>query len=172
MKQDYVLRPLNGASEGIGFSAHARNQISVREEAAVSVSILRRDPSGFATILFGDKVVTGFVSASGGELILTLDGHTESFSLRPAALDAMHQGLLQSKQHTGPIEVKSPIPGTIKSVLVEVNAVVEAGQTLAILEAMKMENEIRAPHAGTVEKMCISAGQNVASGALLFTIKC
>jgi len=172
VKHEYVLRPIEKTSGGeIRFGLGALKQIQTGEDATHTVSILRRDENGFATILFGERVVCGFIDPKNGEITLTLDGRPETFSLRPAALDAMRQGLLQSKKHSGPIDIKSPIPGTIKALMIEVNATVAAGQTLGILEAMKMENEIRAPHAGVVERICVTSGQNVAAGALLFTIK-
>jgi biotin carboxyl carrier protein len=171
MKQDFVLRPTDGTSAEMHFTLRSRNQIQTRDDAAISVSILRRDDNGFITVLFGEKIVSGFVDKHNGSVTLTVDGRPQTFSLQPAALDAMRQGLLHANKHSGPMEIRSPIPGTLKALMVEVGATVEAGQTLAILEAMKMENEIRAPHTGIVEKISAGAGQNVASGALLFTLK-
>ena len=57
--------------------------------------------------------------------------------------------------------VKSPIPGRIKAVFVQVDDRVEAGQPLLILEAMKMENEIHAPKSGVVSQISVRPGQDV-----------
>ena len=171
MMQEYVLRPVEDKPGEIRFALRWHGQVQTHGAEPVALAILRRDENGFATVLFGERVVCGFIESRNGDVTLTLDGRPETFSLRPAALDAMREGLLHAKAPGGPIDVKSPIPGLIKAVLVDANAPVEAGQTLAILEAMKMENEIRSPHAGVVEKVCTSAGQNVAAGALLFSIK-
>ena len=57
--------------------------------------------------------------------------------------------------------VKPPMPGKIVSVAVQEGAPVEAGTVLLILEAMKMQNEITAPAAGTVKKIHVKPGQNV-----------
>lgn len=66
--------------------------------------------------------------------------------------------------------VKSPIPGRIKAVFVQLGDEVEAGAPLLILEAMKMENEIRAPRAGTVTQLNAAAGQNVKLNEVLVEI--
>lgn len=67
--------------------------------------------------------------------------------------------------------VKSPLPGLIQAVQVKEGDSVKAGQCLAILEAMKMENEIAAVIDGTVEKLHVSKGQNVLEGDILVTIR-
>jgi biotin carboxyl carrier protein len=57
--------------------------------------------------------------------------------------------------------VKAPIPGLITRVLISAGDQVEAGQPILVLEAMKMENEIRAPRAGIVSRLDIAQGQGV-----------
>lgn len=67
-------------------------------------------------------------------------------------------------------QVTCPMPGNILAVNVNVGDHVEEGQVLMILEAMKMENEIMAPCAGTVSSVAVTKGATVESGALLVTI--
>lgn len=70
----------------------------------------------------------------------------------------------------GSLKVNSPMPGTILGVKVTVGEKVEKGQTLLILEAMKMENEIAAPEAGTVSSINVETGMSVESGQLLASL--
>lgn len=70
----------------------------------------------------------------------------------------------------GNIKVSAPMPGTILGVKVAVGDTVEKGQTLCILEAMKMENEIAAPEAGTVSSINVETGASVESGQLLVSL--
>jgi biotin carboxyl carrier protein len=63
--------------------------------------------------------------------------------------------------------VKAPIPGLVTRILAEAGEKVQAGQTLLILEAMKMENEIRAPFDGVLRSIPVSAGQTVARNQVL-----
>ena len=62
---------------------------------------------------------------------------------------------------TGDGRVKAPIPGQITQVMVSEGEEVELGQPLLVLEAMKMENEIRAPRSGRVKELKILPGQRV-----------
>ena len=68
-------------------------------------------------------------------------------------------------------QVTSPMPGTILDVKVSQGAAVKKGDVLMILEAMKMENEIRCPRDGTVASVNASKGATVESGTLLCVIQ-
>lgn len=66
--------------------------------------------------------------------------------------------------------VTSPLPGVIIAIKVNVGDVVKAGQEVAVLEAMKMENSIEATHDGTVTAINVSKGDSVLEGAPVVTI--
>lgn len=66
--------------------------------------------------------------------------------------------------------VTSPLPGVIIAVKVNVGDTVKAGQELAVLEAMKMENSIEATHDGTVTAIHVSKGDSVLEGASIVSI--
>jgi acetyl-CoA/propionyl-CoA carboxylase biotin carboxyl carrier protein len=63
--------------------------------------------------------------------------------------------------------IVSPMQGTVLSVAVADGDTVEAGQVLCIVEAMKMENEVRAPHRGVVAQLSVAAGEPVAAGQVI-----
>lgn len=65
----------------------------------------------------------------------------------------------------------APMPGLVVRVLVEPGQMVSAGQGLVVLEAMKMENELKASIAGTVTQIAVNPGQAVEKGALLVTLE-
>lgn len=67
-------------------------------------------------------------------------------------------------------KVVAPMPGNILDVKVKAGDSVKEGDTLMILEAMKMENEILAPCAGTVNSVNVKKGDTVESGSLLATV--
>ncbi|MDP2746733.1 acetyl/propionyl/methylcrotonyl-CoA carboxylase subunit alpha [Pseudomonas sp.] len=74
-----------------------------------------------------------------------------------------------SHQHHGGLT--APMNGSIVRVLVEAGQPVEAGTALVVLEAMKMEHSIRAPHAGTVKALYCSEGEMVSEGAVLVELE-
>ena len=66
--------------------------------------------------------------------------------------------------------VKAPLPGTISPVNVKVGDKVNVGDTVVVLEAMKMQNNIEAENSGTVTSILVNQGDSVMEGATLITI--
>lgn len=71
----------------------------------------------------------------------------------------------------GAYQVKAPLPGTVLSIAVKVGDVVSASDTVAVLEAMKMENAIRAGRDGKVSAVNVSAGDAVLEGTAIVTLE-
>jgi len=68
------------------------------------------------------------------------------------------------------ISVKAPMPGTMVSFSVSVGDTVSEGQIVAVLEAMKMENEIASPASGKVKSIHVEKGSSVAEGQVILQI--
>jgi pyruvate carboxylase subunit B len=68
-------------------------------------------------------------------------------------------------------DVQAPMPGLVVNVLVQPGDIVTQNQTVAVLEAMKMENDLPAPTAGTVKEVRINKGQTVDQGEVLIVIE-
>ena len=86
-----------------------------------------------------------------------------------ALLMAQRSGGMASD--SGEINIKSPMPGLIVTVRVEVGQVVKGGDTVVILESMKMQNELKAIRDGTVTYVNVQAGQSVEQNKVLITIQ-
>jgi biotin carboxyl carrier protein len=71
---------------------------------------------------------------------------------------------------TGPQRVLAPMPGKVVRVLVAAGDQVEAGSGLVVVEAMKMQNEIRAPKSGRIERVLVAEGQVVRTQEALMII--
>lgn len=69
-----------------------------------------------------------------------------------------------------PLEIRAIIPGRVAAIAVAVGDTVTAGQPLLVVEAMKMQNELRAARAGTVRQVAASAGATVEVGDLLVVL--
>lgn len=94
----------------------------------------------------------------------------QSKSPQRPVLSSTQTAAPKAKSNT-PGAVIAPIPGIIVDILVKVGQNVTAGQNLAVLEAMKMENNITAHAAGTVKSIDVKKGQEVAAGIQLLTIQ-
>lgn len=66
--------------------------------------------------------------------------------------------------------MNAPLPGVVTKVLVSAGQAVKKGDTVVVLEAMKMENNITAECDGTVTGICVAAGDSVLEGTTLLTI--
>ena len=73
--------------------------------------------------------------------------------------------------HHGPTEVRAIIPGRVVAVAVVAGEAVMTGQRLLAVEAMKMENELRAPRDGTIDRVVVAVGQTVELGDPLVVIR-
>jgi biotin carboxyl carrier protein len=71
----------------------------------------------------------------------------------------------------GPRKLVAPMPGKIVRVLAPENSAVEAGQGVLVVEAMKMQNEIKSPKKGVVRKMVATEGANVNAGDVLAVVE-
>lgn len=71
---------------------------------------------------------------------------------------------------SGLIQIKAPMPGLIVAVKVEPGQEVKAGQTVVILESMKMQNELKSPRDGVIDQVNVSGGQTVEQNKVLVTI--
>jgi biotin carboxyl carrier protein len=77
----------------------------------------------------------------------------------------------QAVAHEGPLDVLAPMPGKIVSVLVERDQEVAQDQGLVVIEAMKMQNELRAPRAGRITQVHVKEGTGIESGARLLRLE-
>ena len=71
----------------------------------------------------------------------------------------------------GETVIKSPMPGVVIDVQVSPGDTVQAGQTLVVVESMKMHNEFQAPREGTVSAVRVEAGAKVAQNTIMVTLK-
>ena len=109
-------------------------------------AVVERREGGYRVVLRGQAIEVSLVEASRG-------------------------AVAPRKAAGGPSRVQAPMPGTLVRVLVRAGEDVGAGQGLVVMEAMKMENEIRAPRAGRVKEAPVREGQAVETGALLVLLE-
>lgn len=104
---------------------------------------------------------------------VVVDGWRFAVSVVPERLARLRERASSGREEGalgGRIELRAVIPGRLVAVSVAVGDHVEAGQQVLVIEAMKMQNEVRAPHAGVVERIDVAPGQTLELGALLLVI--
>jgi biotin carboxyl carrier protein len=99
---------------------------------------------------------------------VVIRGHRYEFSLEdPRSLRSRRAG---AGAADGPRTLHSPMPGRVIRILLPQGSEVAAQQGVLVVEAMKMQNELKSPKAGVVTKMLVSEGDTVAAGQPLATI--
>jgi biotin carboxyl carrier protein len=143
-------------------------------------------------VRFGDEILEVDLSAVSGEPLYSLLINGESFEGYVYPDEAVWQVHLLGQFYQIRVEderekrlrlagesadrpgaefiLKSPMPGLVIAVEVEENQPVQKGQVLIILESMKMQNELRAPHAGTVTRLRVKAGESVQQKQILLNL--
>ena len=104
---------------------------------------------------------------------VVIDGWRVQVGIEPAARAALRDRATRGRAHvgqSGPTNVHAIIPGVVVSVSVAPGDAVAAGQQLLVVEAMKMQNELRAPRDGTIEQVAVGAGATIDVGDLLVVL--
>ncbi len=123
---------------------------------------------GVYSVLLGAKSVTINLSKAEGQYEAVSDGRRLFLTIADKRDRADKQ---RSDAGSGPVEVRAQMPGKIVSLLVVPGQKVEAGQSLLVIEAMKMQNELKSPKAGTVSKLLVSEGETVRANHRLVVIE-
>ena len=144
-------------------------QVRVDGEA-VAVDLSQIGVPELYSILLNGYSYEVLVEEQRQEYAVTLAGqqfHVQVEDERSRRLNAGRKGPLIPK---GELVVKAPIPGLVVKVLVQAGDDIPEDHPLVILEAMKMENEIRSLRAGVVRSVDVSTGQRVEQGAALLVL--
>ena len=125
------------------------------------------DGTAFSMIVDG-RLADVIVERAKANVVVQLFGHrieVEVEDERQRAASAVAGARTSGKQ-----EILAPMPGSVVELLVSVGDKVDEGQTLLVLEAMKMQNPIQSEVAGVVTKVCVSKGTAVAGDAVLIEL--
>jgi len=106
-----------------------------------------------------------------GDFDVHLDGLTIPVQIRPAGSFGRQKREGPAAHAAGPQRIMAPMPGKVVRVLVKPGDDVKARQGLVVVEAMKMENELRAARDGRVRDVAVAEGQSVDAGAVLLVVE-
>ena len=122
-------------------------------------------PHTISVLLGGRAYEVHVTPALDGTVKLQSGAHEFTAGIQdPRAWRGRKQGAMEAE---GRQPIVAPMPGKVIRLLVSAGDEVEAGQGLVVVEAMKMQNEIRSPKRGKVERVVATEGQNVNAGEVL-----
>lgn len=156
------------------------------------LEVLARDDGRFDVRMHDGRLLTADLVPVGGESLFSLIVGCESFEIcivqseeafRVAVRGVDFAMRVESEQErnarlvdgqskaAGPVVLRSVMPGRVVRVMLREGEAVDSGSSILILEAMKMENEIRSPIRGIVRKLYAGPGQTVGNGEMLAVIE-
>src|SRR6202171_5552183 len=165
MKCEVVL---NGTRRIVEIEREAKRWRISLDGEIIDADAIEIAPNIFSILLNGNSHEVRITPTSSGALTLQT-GHQELTAQvsDPRAWRGRRHGALEAE---GRQQILAPMPGKIVRVRVQEGEKVEAGQGLLVVEAMKMQNEIRSPKNGTVERLLAEEGQTVTAGKLLAVV--
>lgn len=155
---DQTAQTIALTKTGLGYTA----QINGETHTVATVQVAS---DGALTFSLAGQTYVAYVASEGPRRWVWVNGQTYVLQVPDTKKKAKRGGA------SGHDTLTAQMPGLVRSVAVSVDEIVERGQTLLVLEAMKMEIRIAAPHAGKVAQVCVAAGQAVERGQLLVDIE-
>jgi biotin carboxyl carrier protein len=140
------------------------------ESTAIDLDWSTPEPGVYSLIIEGHSYDVHVDEDSADEE--QLEVHLLSHALSLRASDARKRRVAKNADGPdGPVQVTAPMPGRVVKLLAPEGTAVTRGDGIIVLEAMKMENELKAPRDGVVASVRVEEGQGVEGGALLATIE-
>ncbi|MDQ2711831.1 MAG: acetyl-CoA carboxylase biotin carboxyl carrier protein subunit [Acidobacteriota bacterium] len=147
-----------------GFTAYALQGLVTAEGKA---SVAEITPGVFS-VLLGKRSYTVHLARTSEGLEVWAAGRRRSVSIA----DVRDSSAKRKKSTvTGPTEIQAQMPGKVLKLLVEPGAIVETGQGLIVVEAMKMQNEMKSPRDGRVSKIYAVEGRTVVAAEKLMVVE-
>lgn len=142
------------------------------KDERMPVELHRHPDSDLYTLEIGNRRETIWMARRNGRLQIHWNGRTHDVDVQAARVHALRRRLREQGPSTGAdIPVEAVMPGIVTRILVEEGQTVEAEAGLLVVDAMKMENEIRAPAGGTIGEIAVEPGQEVKRGQRLCVIR-
>src|ERR1043165_4894856 len=147
----------NSRSFPIDLTPQGKSYRATIGDETVEVETVRAEAErGKLELLINGEHVVAYVSADGAKRWVTINGQTEVLTKASGV-----QSRAKSSGSDQKSKLAAPMPGVVRSVNVEQGEAVSKGQTLMVLEAMKMEIRIHAPRECVIQKLLVKQGETV-----------
>lgn len=164
---DFIVS-VNDKKLKIGFTKNDKLEIN---KSKYEYSLLHINSNTYLLKVGNESFLISLKTGENSKYSVTINGQVFE-TLVLTVLEDKASSLINAKafKHSKVI-VKAPMPGMIIKIKKKAGKKINPGESVLILEAMKMENDIRSPIAGTIENMKVNEGKTVEKGAELFIIK-
>jgi len=154
---------LNFSDTSLDVSSNGKSFTLTLDDKTIRAEVLHSE-HGKLDLLIDGKRVAAYVSSDNAKRWVTVNGRTFVLTKSSGALRDGHG------HHHAAGELTAPMPGQVRAVNVSEGDAVTKGQTLLVIEAMKMEIRVQAPVAGVVKKLFVEQGQTVEREQILVEI--
>lgn len=137
----------------------------------VEVDLVRSGAAELYSVLFGGRSYEMLVAADRFTYTINVRGEQLQVQVQDERARRLNRARRLPTLPEGELAIVAPIPGLIVKVLVKEGDAIEEDQPVLLLEAMKMENELRSMRSGTVKSIPVSAGQRVEQNAVLVILE-
>ena len=162
-EREIAVEKLDGARVRVTHGGRERVYEAVRVAKNARASTWSLVPEG------GGRQAVVDVDGAAPDLTVTVDN--KSVPIKVTSARAKVAGRAVPPPKSGPSAVQSPMPGKVVKVLVAVGDEVKSGQGVVVVEAMKMENELKSPKDGKIKAVAVKEGQAVEAGQSLVTLE-
>ncbi|HZE68581.1 MAG TPA: biotin/lipoyl-containing protein [Pyrinomonadaceae bacterium] len=163
-----LIAELAGTEHGLIIKIEQQKVFAEIHGRNYEVEIRERNENHYL-LLEGTRVFDCRVEQTREKFTVHLDRNEYSIRIiDPKRLSSAQSG---SRHDHGAVEIIAPMPGKVVRVLVEAGAAVKAGSSILVVEAMKMQNELKTPKTGTVVSVNAEPGATVNAGDVLAVIE-
>ena len=138
--------------------------VAIDDGEPIAFEVVAAELPGLVTFFVGGTPHRAYVARRGGAFEVTIG--ERRFVVEPAGA-ALRGRRVVGGADDQPGQITAPLAGVVVALRVELGDVLEAGTTVLVLEAMKMQNEVQIPRDGTITAIHVAAGDNVDKAALL-----
>ena len=156
-------------NRSFGIETGKEGKITIEGQSHV-VDMRRIEPLSLYSLLVDNLSHEVFIEQRDGTYSVILQGKLYSVQVQDERTWKQAQAVPTPSTGGGEIQINAPLPGLVMEAGVVTGQEVRAGETLLVLESMKMENHIHAPHDGVIEDVHVSAHEQVEREQALLTM--
>jgi acetyl/propionyl-CoA carboxylase alpha subunit len=160
---------LNGKQVAVEVTRKNHSYCLTIEDKSFTVNAFKPGPQSLSMLIDGKSYEVGIEKAGNAFTVFLFDDTIELELIEARKFQAAAE--TQRVGSRGPVTIQAPMPGKIIKVSVQEKSSVQEGDSLLVMEAMKMQNELKAPKAGTISRIQVREGEPVSMSQVLMILE-